>query len=314
MENITIFAKSAPVKATAKLVTKDFVDVASSSEPGKFYESKSFLVGDIPVAIRVYPNGFTNEQKGWVSIFIWNKGDAGIHDAKIQFTTDVSKTMEDKKCTLEEKKGWGFKQFICHDKTDVYKDKDFLVTASVEAPGGDLKILEEESSDASKKLCVCKSLYEKMEDTNFSLVFNSAEVPCHKQVLSAVSPVFEAMVKNQYKEGVESKANLELSEEVGRAFVKFIYTGELEEGILGEEAEAFLELGDMYDMKALKDLAEGKLLRKLNKKNMVELISIGESFRADRIFEAALKMTKGNMAWLRTQVSYIYKKVHMYQT
>ena len=54
MENITVFAKSAPVKGTAKLVIKDFVDVASSSEPGKFYESKSFLVGHNPVAIRVY--------------------------------------------------------------------------------------------------------------------------------------------------------------------------------------------------------------------------------------------------------------------
>ena len=298
---MTVYAMSAEKQGSAKLVIKDFVDVASSSEPGKFYESKSFLVGGIPVAIRVYPNGHTNEEKGFVSVFIWNKGDAGIHDAKIQFTTDVRTTM-DKKCTLEEKKGWGYKQFICHHKTGVYKDKDFLVTASVEIPGDDLKILEEESGDASKKLCVCKSLYEKMEDTNFSLVFNGAEVHCHKQVLAAVSPVFEAMVKNQYKEGVESKTNLEISEEVGRAFVKFIYTGELEEGILGEEAEAFLELGDMCDMKALKDLAEGKLLRKLNKKNMVELISIGESFRADRIFEAALKMTKGNMAWLHSQV------------
>ena len=57
-----------------------------------------------------------------------------------------------------------------------------------------------------------------------------------------------------------------ISYEELQSIVKFIYTGELEEGILGEEAEAFLELGDMYDMKALKDLAEGKLLRKLNKK------------------------------------------------
>ena len=105
-------------------------------------------------------------------------------------------------------------------------------------------------------------------------------------------------------EAIESKASLNLSEEVGRAFVQFIYTGELKEGMLEEQPDAFLELGNKYDMQALKDLAEGELLRQLSKKNMVELMSIGEIFRADKIFEAALKMTKGNMAWLRSQVLY----------
>ena len=52
------------------------------------------------------------------------------------------------------------------------------------------------------------------------------------------------------------------------------------------------------------------MLRQLDRKNMVEFISIGYHFRADKIFEAALKLTKANMTWLRTQVKkLIYKEI-----
>ena len=129
------------------------------------------------------------------------------------------------------------------------------------------------------------------------------EVPCHKQVLAAASPVFAALVDNQHLEAIKSKANIQLSEEVGRAFVRFMYTGELEIDMLQMHAVAFLELDDKYDIQHLKILAEGEMLRQLDKKNMVEFFSIGEHFRANRILEAALKLTKANMTWLRSQVN-----------
>ena len=58
----------------------------------------------------------------------------------------------------------------------------------------------------------------------------------------------------------------------------------------------------MLDVQELKDMGEKELLSHLDKENMVDLISIGETFRAEDIFEAALKMIKINMAWLRNQV------------
>ena len=116
-------------------------------------------------------------------------------------------------------------------------------------------------------------------------------------------------MKKQHLEAIESQANIALSEEVGRAFVRFHYTGELDKDVLQMHAVAFLELGDKYDVQHLKLLSEGQMLRQLDRKNMVEFISIGYHFRADKIFEAALKLTKANMTWLRTQVKklvYIY--------
>ena len=71
---------------------------------------------------------------------------------------------------------------------------------------------------------------------------------------------------------------------------------------LKEHPTAFLALGEMFNLQELKDMAETELLIQLDKENMVAMISIGEIFRADEILEAALKMTKANMAWLRSQV------------
>ena len=47
-----------------------------------------------------------------------------------------------------------------------------------------------------------------MQRSDFTLVFNRAEVPCHKTVLAAASPVFEAMVESNHLEALESKANI----------------------------------------------------------------------------------------------------------
>ena len=94
---------------------------------------------------------------------------------------------------------------------------------------------------------------------------------------------------------IQSKANIELSDEVGQAFVRFIYTGKLDENLLKEHAPSFLELGEMYDLQKLKQMAEAEMLVQLDKKTKVRFVEIGEIFRAEKLFEAALKMTKTNM-------------------
>ena len=69
-----------------------------------------------------------------------------------------------------------------------------------------------------------------------------------------------------------------------------------------EHAGAFLAMGELFDLQELKDMAEKELLIQLDKENMVAMISIGDIFRAENIFEAALKMAKANITWLRNQV------------
>ena len=111
-----------------------------------------------------------------------------------------------------------------------------------------------------KKYSLGRKLYEKMVDTDFTLIFRGAPVPCHKLVLAAASPVFKAMVDSLHLEAMESKATIDIPEEVGLAFIEFIYTGELDERALEANSVALLELGEKYDVQELKDLAEVELL------------------------------------------------------
>ena len=74
--------------------------------------------------------------------------------------------------------------------------------------------------------------------------------------------------------------------------------------MLKEHTPAFLAIGKMYNLQELKNLAETEMLSQLTKENMVHMISLGEIFRADDIFEAALRMTKANMTWVRSQVCF----------
>ena len=304
-ENVTVFdATSGIIQATASMTIKNLSEVMTMYKPGKHFTSDSFKVGDTPMSIRVFPNGDCNgdacDSVGHVAIFLRNLGDADI-TGKVTFTTDA-RTWK-KEVVVKPGEGWGLRRFLSHAQcTEAYKDKDFVVTVTVEIPGQNTKITGSNSEVSAKKFGVWEKVYTKMERTDFTLVFEGVGVACHKHILSAASPVFEAMVENQHLEAIESKANIQLSEEVGRAFVRFIYTGELEGNLLKEQATAFLELGNKYDVQELNDIAEGELLIQLDRKNMVEFISIGHTFNANKILEAALKMTKANMAWLRSQV------------
>ena len=63
-------------------------------------------------------------------------------------------------------------------------------------------------------------------------------------------------MENKHREAIESTANIKLSAEVGRGFVRYVYTGELQEDLLKEYASAFLEMGEVYELNELKDMAE----------------------------------------------------------
>ena len=301
MESLKVYAKSSAAQATTKVVIKDFVELMSASEPKNCYPSEIFMIGDTPMVLNVYPNGNTAAHKGHVSVFLKALAEP-VATVKCKITTDLRTSkfehlMEPDKCKGE----WGYAEFLTHDQcVHEYKDKDFVVTASIGglAWGGHGQKSPVEPNEPR----VWENVYTNMERTDFTLVFDGQEVPCHKHVLAAASPVLRAMVENQHTEAITSKANFELSEEVGRACVRFIYTGKLDESLLKEHAPSFLELGEMYDLRELKDMAEGELMKRLDKKTMVTLLSIAEIFRAGELFEAALKMTKINISWLRSQV------------
>ena len=128
MENHTVYAKSADVQVTAKLTIKDFIEVMKTSKPGKFYSSDTFMVGDTPMAIHVYPNGQEDKYKGIVSVFLWNEGDADV-SVKWQMITDAKTISFDHEVRAQN--SWGRFEFLSHAEcTDVFKVGVFDISIS----------------------------------------------------------------------------------------------------------------------------------------------------------------------------------------
>ena len=89
MENSTVFdAAAGIIRATGKMTIKNLVEVMAMYKPGKHFTSDTFNVGDTPMQIRVYPNGETDGYRGYISIYLRNRGDADI-TVKATFYTDA---------------------------------------------------------------------------------------------------------------------------------------------------------------------------------------------------------------------------------
>ena len=149
MENITVYdGRSGVIQVNAKLVIKNFLEVIRSGfKPGKSFETMPFKLGDSPMILEVFPNGYDDDNKGYVSILLVNTGEADL-SVKCKFITDVA-TEEFDYRNLEDGQHLGFFRFFTHAEcAEAYKDKDFVVTAKVEIPGEPVKIVGIESVPA----------------------------------------------------------------------------------------------------------------------------------------------------------------------
>ena len=133
-----------------------------------------------------------------------------------------------------------------------------------------------DSDERKRGPSTLENVYNKMQDPDFTLMCSHEEVPCHKVILAGASPVFEAMLGNKMnKEVIEAKLVMEeTSAEIGRALVQFIYTGEVEDTVLRKRANQLLVLADRYQMPQLTELAEGEMIKQLDRDNMVKLYFI----------------------------------------
>ena len=81
--------------------------------------------------------------------------------------------------------------------------------------------------------------------------------------------------------------------------LRFIYTGELDPKVLENDAEVFLKLGDTFEMEALKDIAEMKMMDNLNTDNMVKFFLAGDQYKAEGLRMKAKDFIKLNIRMLK---------------
>ena len=170
MEQVTVIEGNM-VHVTAKLVIKNFVQIMPGYKVGQDILSDPFMVGDTPMIISVYPNGDYETNKGHVSLYLNNNGDADI-SLKGELVTDVKNIEFEYWQTFKPGSGLGYSDFLPHAQcTESFKDKDFVVTAKLELPGEPVKVVGNNTASAPKKrkFNVLENVYNMMEKTDFIL-------------------------------------------------------------------------------------------------------------------------------------------------
>jgi len=318
MSNITVISQSEKTDVSGKLVVENVWKQIKEAKVGSSFTSDVFHAEDFAFQLQIFLNGDLEKYEHGICVFIKNRTGEPILLTNVCFELKAIPPNSTETVMLARSKynelkipahqGGGFGNMITHNslREACEEGDDLLLLVKAQLQGKEIKISSSTGLNGTRgrKYCagdVLENIYKKMNDTDFALLCDDEPIPCHKIILAGASSVFEAMIGNKKnKEAVEGEVDMNISAEVGRAFVEFIYTAKLDKEILAKEAVSFLELGDKYQMPGLKELAEEEMMTQLSRENMVKLLAISDLYRAKELREAAIRFTKLNMAWIRS--------------
>ncbi|XP_008552120.1 TD and POZ domain-containing protein 4 [Microplitis demolitor] len=128
------------------------------------------------------------------------------------------------------------------------------------------------------------------------LIIDEEEIPAHKFVLAAHSPVFLAMFQSNMKEARENSITIENIEiDVMKEVLKFMYTGETSAEDNYELALKLLDVTDRYQIIKLKNFCESTIFRYLSLNNAIYIAIEAEKHNADTLREMAIKFIVKNI-------------------
>jgi len=127
------------------------------------------------------------------------------------------------------------------------------------------------------------------------------EFPCHRAVIALASPVLEAMLASEMKEGAERRLVLQHASAVTVQFLlEFVYTGALAEAAMFDlpSLRDLLRLAHQYELSGLCHQCASSLVEIMSPVNVCEVIGLLAAYRSDpkveEQFQKAKKEAQGN--------------------
>jgi len=151
---------------------------------------------------------------------------------------------------------------------------------------------------------VLEDLSKLLQDTSscdFTLRCTEGEkVQVHRLILSARSPVFKDIIETDMKENGNGEVELDCSMEIAKCLVHYIYTGELEEAVEGENTKELLKLGHQYQINNLVDDCGDKI--EVTECNVLHLGVFAEMYDAQNLLKTCVKFISENKSILNKTV------------
>jgi len=117
---------------------------------------------------------------------------------------------------------------------------------------------------------------------------------CHKGILSARSPVFKAMFQSNMKENELGTVEIEdIQQEVVSELLQYIYSGTMSLNF-EKYGKELLAAAEKYQVDQLKGACENELISKLDAENCIEMLLLGDRYKARNLKKSAFEFFKKN--------------------
>ncbi|KAK6183633.1 speckle-type POZ protein [Patella vulgata] len=271
-------------------------------EMGEVLKSSTFSAGandKLKWCLRVNPKGLDEESKEYLSLYLLlvscNKSEVR---AKFKFSIlnakrEETKAMESQRAyRFVQGKDWGFKKFIRRDflmdeANGLLPDDKLTIFCEVSVVGDTVNI-SGQSNCTPVKVPECKlstdlgALFERSLASDVVLCVNGKEFQAHKAILSARSPVFQAMFEHEMEESKQNRVEItDQDHEVMREMLRFTYTGKAPN--LDKMADELLAAADKYALDRLKVMCEEALYSSLTVENVCEILVLADLHSADQL-------------------------------
>jgi speckle-type POZ protein len=129
-----------------------------------------------------------------------------------------------------------------------------------------------------------------MADVNF--VVKNEKIGAHTAIVVSGSPVICAMLEeNKFKEGVTKEVEIDdIDPLVFKEILRYLYTGRAPKLDEDDMTEPLFLAADKYQIEALKNLCEQRLIKKLNVKTVVHHLVVAHLYTAPKLLESTMML------------------------
>lgn len=275
----------------------------------------------------MYPKGASERDHGDVGVFLTSNNDQDIRThfslsfldrSGMKQRTLVVNEYTFSKISKPPKMSLGFDQLIKSSEVLGFKDEDRLtIVCDMIVYYPDTVTCDDYSDeDFEADLCYDLSqLFSSGEHSDVEIICGEKTFACHKSILAARSPVFEAMFQSDMEEKRENKVVIkDFSPEVIESMLQFIYGAKtpcetkLEKEDGRYQISELLKAADQYDVDLLKVACDEKLCISLSVENCLVSLIIADMYQAEKLYKSSMKILVENMRTVITKNSEDWKK------
>jgi len=268
--------------------------------------------------LRVYPNGYDDENSGYLGIFVKHK-EGNSHRYLIKSVIQLLDSTGAKKVpvdlpgkVLSSKQMHGTKKYIERDtlmqNVQLYTDDSitFLLEAEICQPGTKTSVVENSEAGDTRDVmdsAQC-SINTRLGDDMLSLLSSGQlsdltvrceeqQFYCHKNILATRSPVFAAMFQHDMAEQRKNEVKItDLSSTVVKHMLEYIYCGKFHDN---SDTANLLAAADKYDLRELKTACEVSLAKSITLSNCLELVVLADTHSATSLKTSSLSFIVSNL-------------------